>query len=292
MVLSRRLLWALISIFIFSPAGFSFSLSSGDPGVLRADEQESDLVTFTAHNRYSIETQPKDVPVEVQMAGEPCEQVTCMDIYPKDGKIEGKSVLQMTPSGINSQGQVVGRCILEDSKDPFAFIRESNGNIRIFRTPSSSGRGEFTDISDTGDAVGFYESDSARTKIGFLMNSDRKWVADIKYPENPCPVEKSYLHTQPNGINSEGGIVGNYACTAHPQDSAETLFQGDGFYRAPDGTYYRVQYKDAVRTVAGKISDTGVIVGYYVLENDVWVPFAAMKEDVIHPLPSIQGSAR
>ena len=270
MVLFRRFLLVVSTV-----AGFSLCLAAS-----------------TSHDSYSIEEVPLDIPVSVEMATEPCDDLTCVDIYPEDGKIEGKGVLQMAPSGINNHGQIVGRCNLEDSSDPYAFFREPDGRVWIFRTPSSSGQGEFTDISDSGDAVGFYKNDSMQTMIGFIMDSSRQWVEDIAYPENPCPSGKSYLHTQPNGINSEGEIVGNIGCTAHPEDAAETLLYGDGFYRAPDGTFYRVQYENAVRTVAGKISDTGVIVGYYVLDNDVWIPFAAMKEDVIRPIVRGESSVR
>lgn len=270
MVLFRRFLVTLSAV-----AGFSLCLAAS-----------------TFHDGFSLDAVSLDIPVAVEPMSEPCNDLTCIDIYPEDGKIEGKEVLQMAPLGINNHGQIVGSCSLEDSSDPYAFLREPDGRIWIFRTPSSSGHGEFTDISNSGDAVGFYKNDSARTAIGFLMDSSRQWVEDIAYPENPCPTEKSYLHTQPNGINSDGEIVGNIGCTARPEDAAETLLYGDGFYRAPDGTYYRVQYENALRTVAGKISDSGVIVGYYVLENEEWVPFAAMKEDVIRPIVKGVGSGR
>jgi hypothetical protein len=62
------------------------------------------------------------------------------------------------------------------------------------------------------------------------------------------------------------------------------FFKGHGFYRAPDGTFYRIQYENARRTVAGKISNDGVIFGYYVVDDDVWVPFAAPKSDLIKPI--------
>jgi hypothetical protein len=270
------MIWFRRFLLVFSAvAGFSICLSAS-----------------TSHDTLSIDEISLDVPVAVELENESCDDITCMDIYPEDGKIEGKEVLQMAPSGINNHGQIVGRCNLEDSLDPYAFFREPDGNIWIFRTPSSSGQGEFTDVSDSGDAVGFYKSDSMQTVIGFHMNPSRHWVEDIEYPENPCPSDKSYLHTQPNGINSEGEIVGNIGCTARPGDAAETLLYGDGFYRAPDGTFYRVQYENAVRTVAGKISDNGVIVGYYVLDNDMWIPFAAMKEDVIQPIVQGESSVR
>ena len=242
------------------------------------------LFASTSKDSFILDEAPVDMPVAVEIATESCGDITCMNIYPEDGKIEGKEVLQMTPSGMNKHGQVVGRCSLENSSDAFAFFREPDGRVWIFRTPSSSGHGEFTDVNESGDAVGFYKNDAMQSVIGFLMNSSRQWVADIKYPDNSCPPEKSHLHTQPNGINSDGEIVGNIACTVRPEDVAETLFYGDGFYRDADGTFYRVQYENAARTVAGKISDNGIIVGYYVLDNDVWIPFAAMKEDVIRPI--------
>jgi hypothetical protein len=216
--------------------------------------------------------------------GDSCPQGLCIDIYPKDGKIEGKHVSLLNPTGVNSLGQVVGLCVLEDPEKKYAFFREPDGRIWIFRTPSKSGQGEFTDISDSGKAVGFYEKDKASTKVGFLMNSKGQWVMDIQYPSNPCPAARSYLHTEPNGINSADEIVGNYDCTERPDDAADPILQGNGFYRAPDGTFYRVQYENAKRTVAGKISDTGIIFGYYVVDNETWIPFAAEKKDVIQPI--------
>jgi hypothetical protein len=213
-----------------------------------------------------------------------CGQSLCRDFYPKDGKIEGQSVTLLNPAGINSVGRIVGLCILGDPAGNYAFVREPDGRFWIFRTPSSTGQGEFTDISDSGNAVGVYQQDSSSAKIGFVMNSRRQWVADIKYPYNPCPDTRAYLHTQPNGINDEGEIVGNYDCTERPDEVVDPLSKGNGFYRAPDGTYYRVQYENASRTVAGKISNLGVIIGYYVIDRDVWIPFAANKEDVIKPV--------
>jgi hypothetical protein len=213
-----------------------------------------------------------------------CEQGICKNLLPRDGKVEGKRILSLNPAGENSRGQVVGLCVLEGDEGKYAFVREADGRIWIFRPPASNGQGEFTDINDFGNAVGVYSKESSKTKVGFLMNSRKQLVADISYPANPCSSAHSYLHTQPNGINDEGEIVGNYNCTERPNDDAEALFKGNGFYRAADGTFYRVQYENAVRTVAGKISNLGVIVGYYVIENDIWIPFAAKKEEVIKPL--------
>jgi hypothetical protein len=222
--------------------------------------------------------------VAVEMPDSTCEQGICVDLYPKDGKVEGKPVAQLNPAGVNSRGQIVGLCVLEEPKANYPFFREPDGNIWLFKTPTSSGQGEFTDISDLGDAVGFYEKDVTHTKIGFLMNSHKQFVMDIKYPQNPCPQGSPYLHTQPNGINDAGEIIGNYRCTENPADAADGIFKGSGFYRAPDGTYYRIEYENAKRTVAGKITNAGVIIGYYVLSDDTWVPFAVNKNDVIKPI--------
>ncbi len=213
-----------------------------------------------------------------------CNQDICVDLLPKDGKIEGRRVAKIDATGLNSLGQIVGRCVLEQPAGNFAFVREPDGSVWLFKTPASSGQGEFTDISDSGNAVGFYRNDTLKTETGFMMNAQRQWVMDIRYPSNPCPGTRSYLHTEPNGINDGGEIVGNYDCTEKPEDAADPVFKGNGFYRAPDGTFYRVQYENASRTVAGKISNLGVIVGYYVVDNDTWMPFAARKDEVIKPI--------
>ncbi len=213
-----------------------------------------------------------------------CEEGICTDFYPKDGKIEGEKISALNPAGVNRLGQIVGLCVLEEAAKRFAFIREPDGRYWLFKTPSPSGQGEFTDISNSGNAVGVYEKEPSQAKIGFLMNSQGQWEMDIKYPVNSCPSGRSCLHTYPNGINDSGEIVGNFDCTEEPDGTADPLFRGNGFYRAPDGTYYQVQFEDAERTVAGKISDNGVIVGYYVVDSNIWKPFAALKEDVIKPV--------
>jgi hypothetical protein len=214
----------------------------------------------------------------------PCEQITCMDIYPKDRKVEGKTISSLNPAGMNDRGQIVGLCILENPAMSFPFLREPDGRIWIFRTPSQTGQGEFTDINDLGEAVGFYQDDASKTRIGFLMNSQGKWATDIKYPSNPCPDNSPYLHTQPNGINQDGEIIGNYGCTKIPDDSVDAIFKGNGFYRSASGAFYQVKYENAARTVAGKITNNGVIIGYYVVDDSTWIPFAARKEDVIKPI--------
>lgn len=206
------------------------------------------------------------------------------EIFPEDGKIEGKQVSLMNPAGINNSGQVVGTAVLQEDSEKYPFVREPDGRLWIFKTPSESGQGEFTDISNTGKAVGFYEKSRTSANIGFVMNSRGQWEMDISYPSNPCPAARSYLHTQPNGINDEDEIVGNYDCTERPDDSADPIFKGNGFYRAPDGTFYRVQFENARRTVAGKINNAGVIFGYYVVDDETWVPFAAEKKEVLRPL--------
>jgi hypothetical protein len=269
MIFSRRIMWAVLAI-----AGFVLTL----PAVSTASNSTA------SSNRNRDRMSAGNDEVVVQMPESTCEQGICVDLHPKDGKIDGKNVSSITPTGVNSLGQVVGLCVLDEPAKSYAFLREPDGNFWIFKTPSSSGQGEFTDINDSGSAVGFYEKDPAKGKIGFLMGPQRQYVMDIKYPANACPQSSPYLQTQPNGINDAGEIIGNFRCTENPGDAAEAVFKGDGFYRAPDGTYYRVQYENAKRTVAGKISNNGVIVGYYVVDNDNWVPFAAKKDDVIKPI--------
>jgi len=66
------------------------------------------------------------------------------------------------------------------------------------------------------------------------------------------PAEQPLSSYAANGINDSGEIIGNYRCTEKPGDAADAIFKGSGFYRAPDGTYYRVEYENAQRTVAGK----------------------------------------
>lgn len=269
---------ALISIIYIQLGNGTLVLSANRPLSAGADASGNIVILDAPQAKNPTFGQSADV------AWDSCEQGICKDLLPSDGKIEGKRILSLNPAGENSRGQIVGLCVLEGDEGKYAFVRESDGRIWIFRTPTSNGQGEFTDINDFGNAVGVYSKESSKTQVGFLMNSRKQWVADISYPANPCSSVHSFLHTQPNGINDEGEIVGNYNCTEQPNDPADALFKGNGFYRAADGTFYRVQYENALRTVAGKISNLGVIVGYYVIENDLWIPFAAKKEEVLKPL--------
>ena len=267
---SRRVLVAAVVILGF--AYFSVGTSVGST---------PSSSSSTTHERLSKGAEDL---VSVEMPDSTCEQGICVHLYPKDRKVEGKSVSLLNPAGVNSKGQVVGLCVLENPEKNYPFVREPDGSIWLFKTPSSTGQGEFTDISDSGDAVGFYESDASHSKTGFLMNAQKQFVMDINYPANPCPQDSPFLHTQPNGINDAGEIIGNFRCTERPGDAVEAIFKGSGFYRAPDGKYYRVQYGDAKRTVAGKITNNGVIIGYYVINDDTWVPFAVAKDEVIKPI--------
>jgi hypothetical protein len=270
MVFSRRIFLTVAAI-----VGFAFLSPYSSDG--------STLSASSSNHREQTSKGDLDL-VAVEKPESTCEQGICVDLYPKDGKVEGKNVSLLNPAGANAKGQIVGLCVLDEPKKNYPFVREPDGNIWIFKTPSSTGQGEFTDISDSGDAVGFYEKEASHGQIGFLMNSHKQFVMDIGYPLNPCPQGSPYLHTQPNGINDAGEIIGNYRCTENPGDAVEAIFNGSGFYRAPDGTYYRVEYENAKRTVAGKITNAGVIIGYYVIDDDTWVPFAAVKEDVIKPI--------
>jgi hypothetical protein len=265
MMLSRRI------IFIFAAiAGFALFSSAKPSGFSRSNPIAMPSLS------------PASDSVVVEES--PCEQITCMDIYPKDHRVEGKTISSLNPAGMNEHGQIVGQCIFENPAMGFPFLREPDGRIWIFKTPSPTGQGEFTDINDFGEAVGFYRDDATKIKIGFLMNSHGKWAMDIKYPSDACPESSPYLHTQPNGINQNGEIIGNFGCTQKPDDSVDAIFKGNGFYRSADGKFFQVVYENATRTVAGKITDNGVIVGYYVINDSTWIPFAAKKEDVIKPL--------
>ena len=287
-MLSRRFYLTVVVIaglaIIFTSHFDKFSSCYGANKPPSLEVNESGTIVISGATKSSTQSFKRTSTTRTDAQDLLCEVGMCVDIYPKDGKIEGRRVSELNPTGINNSGQIVGLCVFEQSAGKFPFIRDPNGNLWIFKTPSSSGQGEFTDISDSGNAVGFYRNDTSKTKTGFLMNSQRKWVMDIELPVNPCPSTRSYLHTQPNGINNEGEIVGNFGCTENAEDAVDPVFKGNGFYRSPDGTFYRVQYENASRTVAGKISNVGVIFGYYVADQDTWIPFAAMKDDVIKPI--------
>jgi hypothetical protein len=271
---SRKFFWTVLAI-----AGFAIFSYSKSSNTFKSDSFEKR--GFQAPASIADTNSSANDLVEVRLEDGPCEKIECMDIYPKDHKVEGRSISALNPAGINQQGQIVGLCVLENPLSNYPFIREPDGRIRLFHTPGPSGQGEFTDINDSGEAVGFYQDAASKTKVGFLMNATGKWAMDLKYPVNPCPNGNPYLQTQPNGINQDGEIIGNYSCTAVPDEPIDGIFKGNGFYRAPDGTFFQLQYENAKRTVAGKISNNGTIIGYYVADDSAWIPFAARKEDVL-----------
>jgi len=42
-----------------------------------------------------------------------------VDLYPKDGKVEGRQVSLLNPAGANARGQIVGLCVLDEAKKNF-----------------------------------------------------------------------------------------------------------------------------------------------------------------------------
>jgi hypothetical protein len=243
-------------------AGFSLVAFSKSSNILKTGSLLDSLSGRQASASINKSSEIANDSVAVKLEDGPCDRIECMDLYPEDHKVEGRNISIINPAGINNHGQVVGLCVLDGPVAKYPFVREPDGRLWIFRTPSPSGQGEFTDISDSGDAVGFYQDNVSKANVGFLMDSKGKWAMDVKYPVNPCSNNSPYLQTQPNGVNQEGEIIGNYVCTKSPDESIDAIFTGNGFYRSAEGTYFQIQYENAKRTVAGKISNNGIIIGY------------------------------
>jgi hypothetical protein len=277
MISAHRFLCILTAIAGFALGSFARPSNASQPSLLANHKTPKSL-----ESRAPGQTNDPNDSVVVEYGS--CDQISCMNLYPADRTVEGRKILTLNAAGVNDRGQIVGLCVLDGPVGNYPFVREPDGRIWIFRTPSTSGQGEFTDVSDLGEAVGFYQDETSKTQVGFLMNSQGKWALDIKFPSNPCPNNSPYLNTQPNGINQDGEIIGNYGCTQNPGDPIDAIFKGNGFYRAADGTFFQVKYENAVRTVAGKISNNGLIIGYYAVDDNTWLPFVAKKEEVLKPI--------
>jgi hypothetical protein len=151
-------------------------------------------------------------------------------------------LLRTLPSGINRWGSVVGYTYDPSGIDQ-AFTRYSDGSIKFYSAPSSSGT-QFSRRNSQGVTVGtFYDTTSSHHAHGLVVSGSS--TATVNYPGAP--------NTFLRGINYWGSIVGNYS------DSSGNLH---GF-ELKNGNLTKIDYPGAVWTNAASISDKGVIVGSY-----------------------------
>jgi probable HAF family extracellular repeat protein len=155
------------------------------------------------------------------------------------------------PSGINSQGQVVGNYVNERWWDPnFGFhgFVLSHGVYTSLDDPSGIGQTFASSINDHGDVVGTYFGGGTH---GFLLS--KGVYTNIDYPYGV-----GYVSTYASAINNRGDIVGYY-----------TDDLGDHGFLLSKGVFTPIG--DPAASVLGEsatqalgINDSGQIVGWYV----------------------------
>lgn len=151
-------------------------------------------------------------------------------------------LLRTLPSGINRWGSVVGYTYDPSGIDQ-AFTRYSDGSIKFYSAPKSSGT-QFSRRNSQGVAVGtYYDTTSSHHAHGLVVSGSS--TASVNYP--------GASDTTLRGINYWGSIVGAYL------DSSRN-WRG---FELKNGTFKKVDYPGAIWTSVSSISDNGVIVGWY-----------------------------
>jgi len=170
-------------------------------------------------------------------------------------------------SGIGPEGTLVGSyCDGEDCSPggPVvglrAFLRRKSGAVSVWEYPAPGASfTRFLGINARGQIVGMYVNQDS-VPCGFLLN---------KFGSDPIPIQ--YLHpefpqpeflTVPNGINSQGIVVGEIRRRTDPTTSWGFVWDGVMFtlFARPDGS------GGSYGTMASSINDRGDIVGAY------WLP--------------------
>ena len=144
------------------------------------------------------------------------------------------------PHGINNFGTVVGGTFsfYQGTKPP-AFIRYSDGSIKIFRYHEL--QTTFSRRNSQGVTIGYYQGPTGHTH-GIVIYGSK--VVTFNYP--------NASDTVPLGINKWGTIVGQY--------SLPGSIHTHGF-EYKNGKFHSIQFPGAVDTVVQSINDNGVILG-------------------------------
>jgi hypothetical protein len=173
-----------------------------------------------------------------------------------------------SPSGINRWGTVVGATQAvffskavaagQSNDDSIAgIIRYANGDTETYIDPNSLPTGVtlLTRRNKFGVTVGWYSVDVADDAHGLLLSGSTATTVD--YP--------GAIATIINGINYKGTMVGIWGLGDFSQPY-------DGFKMSKNGAVTTIAAPGAMQTNPASISDTGVIVGWYV-PRDAQPPF-------------------
>lgn len=167
------------------------------------------------------------------------------------------------PTGINHYTTVVGGVWGPSQNTEKAFIRYSDGSMRLFAVPKST----WTMLNRrnlSGTSVGAYgfgsgsQPPSGTVSNGLIYTSSS--FAKLNYPGSPS--------TELNGINKWNTIVGT-AVGSGEAGGTNAMF---GF-KYQNGKFSPIRYPGATQTTITGINDNGVIVGGYQKANAQWSGF-------------------
>ena len=144
------------------------------------------------------------------------------------------------PFGVNNFGTVVGGTFsFYHGTEPPAFIRYSDGSIKIFRYHELETT--FSRRNSQGVTIGYYTGPAGHTH-GIVMHASK--VVTFNYP--------NASDTVPLGINKWGTIVGQY--------SLPGSIRTHGF-EYKNGKFHTIDFPGAANSFLSSINDNGVMIG-------------------------------
>jgi len=156
-------------------------------------------------------------------------------------------------SGINRWNTVVGTGVLSGGSI-VGFVRYSNGGVTTYKFPNAT-QTHFSKRSASGVTVGAVDFNH-----GLIVSGSS--ATTIDYPGAP--------QTILTGINKWDTMVGTYQYN----DDADFGPEWTGFKMWSNGSFTTIGAPGAINTNPNSISDTGIVVGWYVSGSEA-VPFAA-----------------
>jgi len=158
----------------------------------------------------------------------------------------------ISASGINRWNTVVGSGTLSGGST-VGFVRYSNGGVTTYKFPNAT-QTHFSKRNASGVTVGDVDFNHGLIVSGFS-------AATIDYPGAP--------QTILTGINKWNTMVGTYQYN----DDADFGPEWTGFKMWKNGSFTIIAAPGAINTNPNSISDTGIVVGWYVSGSEA-VPFA------------------
>jgi hypothetical protein len=155
-------------------------------------------------------------------------------------------------SGINQWNTVVGTGTLADGSI-VGFVRYSNGGVTTYKFPNAT-QTHFSKRNKDGVTVGDVDFNHGLIVTGSSATT-------IDYPGAP--------QTILTGINKWNTMVGTYQYN----DDADFGPEWTGFKMWKNGSFTSINAPGAINTNPNSISDTGIVVGWYVSASEA-VPFA------------------